>query len=84
MDIRSIVVERADANSFCGLLTVRDMAGASRIWWSVERIDEHRVRVGFVQGERADWLAFVETHAPILSDGILTAIAHRRRLAAIA
>ena len=84
MDIGSIVVERADSRSFCGILTARDVQGPSRIWWSVERIDTQRVRVGFVQGDRADWLEFVELHAPALSDGILEAIAHRRQLAAIA
>lgn len=79
MDIASVTIERADDSSYCGLMTVREADGTSRIWWSVERLDATRVRVGFVQGEREGWLEAVELHAPRLSDAILEAIAHRPR-----
>jgi hypothetical protein len=84
MQIGPITIERGDATSFCGLITVAEGADASQVWWSVERLDESRVRVGFVQGEREDWLTLVEYHAPALSDAILEAIASRPRLAAVA
>ena len=84
MDIGTVIVERTNSSSSCGLLTARDAYGETRIWWSVERLDDHRVRIGFVQGSRTDWLEFVELHAPALSDAILAAMAHRGRLAMIA
>ena len=52
MDIGPIVVERGDARSYCGLLTMRDASGEGRVWWSVEALDAAWVRIGFVQGER--------------------------------
>ncbi len=84
MDIGPIVVERGDARSYCGLLTMRDATGEGRVWWSVEALDAARVRIGFVQGERPDWLEEVELHAPTLSDAILAAIATRPRAAVAA
>lgn len=84
MHIGSITIERGDATSFCGLLTLGAGEDAGLVWWSVERLDETRVRVGFVQGERQDWLEQVELHAPALSDAILEAIASRPKLAAVA
>jgi hypothetical protein len=84
MHIGPITIERGDAASFCGLLTVGEGVDAGHVWWSVERLDATRVRVGFVQGEQPDWLDLVERHAPALSDAILEAIANRPRLAAVA
>lgn len=84
MHIGPITIERGDATSFCGLLTLGAGDDAGQVWWSVERLDESRVRVGFVQGEHPDWLDLVELHAPALSDAILDAIANRPKLAAIA
>jgi hypothetical protein len=84
MHIGPITIERGDATSFCGLLSMGNGAEAGHVWWSVERLDETRVRVGFVQGEHPNWLDLVELHAPALSDAILEAIASRPRLAAVA
>ena len=84
MDIGPIVVDRGDARSYCGLLTMRDASGEAACGASVEALDAARVRHRLRQGERPDWLEEVELHAPTLSDAILAAIATRPRAAVAA
>lgn len=79
MEIVSVVIERADEKRYCGLMNLRDDEGEARVWWSLESLDDRRARVGFIQGDRDDWLDQVQRHAVAYSDTILAGIAEWRR-----
>lgn len=74
MDILSIIIERADRTSYCGVVTYQDTQGEGSLLWTVELTGTTKVVVGFVQGDRIDWLDTVQEHAHYLSDNIILAI----------
>ena len=79
MEILSIDVERMLGSSYCGILTYQDNAREQGILlWTVELTDNTKIVVGFVQGDRENWLDVAQDYAHLFSDHIILVITRRK------
>lgn len=79
MEVVAVTIERTDEARYGGVMTLRDGDGDARVWWSLERLDDRRAEVGFLEGDRQDWQEQVQEHALAYSDTILAGITAWRR-----
>lgn len=79
INILSINIERSDQNNYCGILTyIKPNKEKGNILWTVELIKNTKVVVGFVQGDKDEWLDIVNKYANYLSDNIILLISQQK------
>ena len=79
MEILSVDVERMLDSSYCGTLAYRDPDGEEgTLLWTMELLENTKIVVVFVQGDRDNWLELCQEYARFFSDNINLVITRRK------